>query len=395
MTPRRRLLAVSHEANWTGAPIVLADLLEWIARHTDTEIHTLLLRDGPLRTRFEELGPVTALGASAANALLGPPGEPVARSRPGGLEGWAPRARRQLGRLGDFDVVHLNSAASAGILPHLPLSGPVVAHVHEMALALGTLGDREQDLLRTVPTRWIAASAAVRDDLVDVLGIERDRIAVHHSFIEAARFDAARANARDVGRLRRDHGIPDDAAVVMGSGAIEWRKGVDLFVQLAAAVHRSTSDPVHFVWVGGDRRSGELTRAWADCGRAGIRDVVHFVGAHPRPETWFAAADVFALTSHEDPFPLVCLEHAAMGHPVVTFRNGGIVEMVEPAGPEAASCVIPHLDVAGMAARVLDLLASEALRRTVGDQVRQRVLAHHDVSIAAPGLWADVAEVAR
>lgn len=392
---RRRLLAISHEATLTGAPIVLADLLGWIARHTDTEVHTLLLRDGPLRSRFEELGPVTALGASAANALVGPPGEPAAPARLARLGAWAPGARRQLARLGDFDVVHLNSAASTGILPHLPPNGPVVAHVHEMALALGTLGAREQDLLRSVPARWIAASSAVRDDLVDVLGLDQDRVVVHHSFIEAARFDAARTNARDVERLRRDQGIPDDAAVVMGAGTIEWRKGVDLFVQLAAAVHRRTTDPVHFVWVGGDRRSGELTRVWADCGRAGIRDVVHFVGTHPRPETWFAAADVFALTSHEDPFPLVCLEHAAMGHPVVAFRNGGMVELLEPAGAEAASCVVPHLDVAGMAAQVLELLGSEALRHTVGRQLRQRVLDHHDVSIAAPRLWADVAEVAR
>ncbi len=117
---------------------------------------------------------------------------------------------------------------------------------------------------------------------------------------------------------------------------------------------------------------------------------MHFVGVRPDPLPWFAMADVFALPSREDPFPLVCLEHAAMGHPLVTYRNGGIVELLEAAGPAAATGVVDHLDVGAMADSVLDFLSSERLSDRAGAELRERVLSHHDVSVAAPALLAEL-----
>lgn len=398
MSARRpRVLFVSHESTLTGAPMNLLHLVRWVTANTDADVHTLLLRDGPLHERFAEHSVVTALDGPAWRELFDRHTTPPSRSLAalGGRTRAGSWARRQVEHLRGFDLVYLNSVTSTVILPLLPEDAPVVCHVHEMGMALAMMSRGQRSILRDRPSRWIAASRAVRDDLIQDLGLDPARVAVHHEFIDARGIASRRQDPRSIERLRRSQEIPEEAAIVMGAGTVEWRKGTDLFIQVVAETSRRTRESIRFVWLGGDLTSGDSKRIWADCARAGIRDLVRFVGTIPDPETWFAAADVFALTSHEDPFPLVCLEHAAMGHPVVTFRNGGMVELLEPAGDEAAGCIVPFLDVDGMADRVLALLGSDHLRATVGDQLRTRVLEHHDVSVAAPGLWNDVVEVLR
>ena len=74
------------------------------------------------------------------------------------------------------------------------------------------------------------------------------------------------------------------------------------------------------------------------------------VGLHRPPRDtvpYFLAADLFALTSREDPCPFVNLEAMESGLPVVAFEeSGGAPEVLEGAG-----ICVPHLDVAAMAKR--------------------------------------------
>ena len=121
---------------------------------------------------------------------------------------------------------------------------------------------------------------------------------------------------------------------------------------------------------------------------------VHMTGAMEDPVPLQHLADVFVLTSHEDPFPLVCLEQAALGHPVVTFRNGGIVDLLQEAGPEAALGVVDHLDMDAMVDRLTALIYVESLRATAGAQLHRRVTEAYDVSVAAPPLVEDLRRVA-
>ena len=306
----------------------------------------------------------------------------------------AARLRPQLRHLNDFDLVYLNSVTSIGIATHLPPAGAVVSHVHELQVALRAWRpSADRDLFTRLPDRWIAASGAVRSMLVDEFDLPPHRVLLHHEFIDARSMATRRIGLREVEALRREQRIPADAAIVMGSGTIEWRKGPDLFVQLATEVRRRSREPVAFVWVGGRLEGPEWIRVHSDMERAGA-DHVHFVGTHWDPTPWFLAADLFVLTSREDPYPLVALEHAAMGHPVVSYRSGGIGELLTAAGEEAALGMVDHLDVGAMADRVLRFLNSDRLSRSAAEQLRNRVLAEHDVSVAAPRLVEDLRSLA-
>ena len=366
----RRLLAVSHRGQVGGAPIVLEDLVRWITEHTEVEVTTVMLTRGDMYGRFREVSTVFELDelTAAADASGGGP-----------LDG-----------LGPFDLVLLNSLESLALLPALPDGVPVVSPIHELQVSCREwLRPVDGDPLRTGPDAWIAASAPVRSMLVEEYGCPSERVHLHPSFIDVARLEGRRADARALESLRRSVGIPREAPVVMGSGTFEWRKGPELFVQLAGAVQRAAPDPVHFVWVGGNLDSVEYGRVRSDIQRAGIEHL-HITGDVDEPIPYQQLADVFVLTSHEDPHPLVCLEQGALGHPVVSFRNGGIVDVLTAAGPDAAQGVVDHLDVASMAERTLELLYDERRRRRAGEQLRDRVLAAHDVPVAAPALFEDL-----
>lgn len=390
--PLRKMLAVTHETTLTGAPMNLLHFVTWMTRNTDVEIEVLALSDGPLRHRFEDVAPVTLIDRHLATKLLAT--AQTGLMHLGSSKAWKPIAKArfepQLRRLRDFDLVYANSIASSTVLSYLPPAPVTVSHVHELQVAIRTWREpMHVAALEELPDAWVAASGAVRDMLIDERGFDPTAVLLHHEFIEAQRIADRSITRRETEQIRRSLGIPADAGVVVGAGTIDWRKGPDLFVQLATEVRRRTREPVRFVWVGGDLTGTDWERIRSDIERTGS-DHVHFVGVKPDPIPWFAMADLFALTSREDPFPLVCLEAATLGKPIVTYRNGGMEELLMAAGPEAAVGIVDHLDVATMADRVIAMLNSDQLRERAGAQLSDRVLRTHDVSIAAPKLYADL-----
>lgn len=396
---RPRLLAVSHEGSQTGAPIVLATFLEWLSANADVEIHTLLLADGPLRTRFEGVGPVSAVtdlpGATSLGLLergLAARDRHRARRVPATI-----RHRAALARLGRFDLVYLNSMTTLEVLPHLRGSPWIVAHVHEGPVALGAWRRPQDHLAGRRPNRWIAVGEDTASTVSSWPGVDPADVAVQLPFIDVERVRRGSQLTDDAIALRRSLGIPAEARVVVGAGTMDRRKGPDLFVQLACEVRRArptVEQPVHFVWVGGDPTGHDRAPLEADIERAGA-DHIHLVGHVADPLPYFALAEVFALTSREDPFPLVCLEHAALEVPVVAYSSSGIRHLLAEAGPEAADGVIDYLDVGAMARRVTELLASPGLAAEVGQQLADAVGARHDVSVAGPLLAQELRPATR
>jgi glycosyltransferase involved in cell wall biosynthesis len=75
------------------------------------------------------------------------------------------------------------------------------------------------------------------------------------------------------------------------------------------------------------------------------------------------------------------LEAAALGKPIVCFAEaGGMPEFVE----EDCGFVVPYLDVAAMAERVVCLLESRECRLKMGEAARHKITERHDVSVAGP-----------
>jgi glycosyltransferase involved in cell wall biosynthesis len=197
---------------------------------------------------------------------------------------------------------------------------------------------------------------------------------VAHEFVPDRPDRTDREAAR--GRL----GLDPTAVVVAAVGSGAWRKGIDLFVAAAARVHGSVGDRARFVWVGSVDREDEVRH---DMASLGVQDVVDLVGPTDDPALWFDAMDVLVLTSREDPFPLVVLEAGLAEVPVVSFDNGGAVEVLEP----DAGVVVPYLDVEALADEVIALVEDPDRRARLGAALARRVRRDHVTRAGAPRMW--------
>jgi glycosyltransferase involved in cell wall biosynthesis len=255
----------------------------------------------------------------------------------------------------------------------------LVHHIHELSYTTRELFGATEILKKAVSKTdfYIAASCAVRDFLATEIGVPVARIHVIHEFPVGARQNDRQNTSRQA--LRRHLGISDDAFVIGMCGVPEWRKGTDVFVQLAMFVNKLGGAKCHFVWLGGDLHSHR--EALHDVTQAGLQDICHFLTAVLNPEPYFAAFDLFALTSREDPFPVAMLEAAASGLPIVCFAHaGGAPEFVG----HDAGIVVPYLDITAMATACIELLMDGQRRRKLGDNARAKVQSRYTLAVQGP-----------
>ena len=362
--------------------------LRWLKANTDLDFEILLLAGGPLTSEFEAVAPVRlveALGqgprsyleAGLARAGLANLGDRLKVSR----------SRRAVADLCGFDALYLNSTTSALALRILPEIPPLVlSHIHELDAAFRYwFPESQRSAMLDQTDRFVACAESVAVNLIGGWRVPSSKVSCHHEFILPPQPTPGGA-----ARARAELGIPATASIVGGAGSVIWRKGPDLFIQMANDICRNRPDlDLHFVWVGAP--SLERTPVEFDLAKMGLADRVHFVGEVDRPDDLFSAFDVFALTSREDPFPLVMLETAAIGVPIVSFANGGVSELAGSALPsERRAIVVDYLDVAALGEAVVDLCENEGERLALGRRGQRRVLEHHVVDVGAADLYREL-----
>jgi glycosyltransferase involved in cell wall biosynthesis len=228
-------------------------------------------------------------------------------------------------------------------------------------------------------TKMISASRATNESLIARHGVDAERTSVIYEHVDVARVVSGAATpSREA--IREELSIPADAFVVGGCGLVQIRKGIDAFVATKIALdHLRPGNNTHFVWVGHlDDYHCELMRL--DLERANLTKTVHFIGERREPFAYFAAFDVFYLPSREDPFPVTCLEAAALGKPIIAFRDaGGMPEFIE----DDCGIVVPYLDCASAAEALLRYLQHSDLRAQHGRRAQEKVQ-EYDIRMIGP-----------
>jgi len=178
-------------------------------------------------------------------------------------------------------------------------------------------------------------------------GVPPERLVVIRNGVDLGRFHPdLRARAR--APVRAELGLPEDALVLLFLGSGFHRKGLDTAL---AALAGWGAPEAHLVVAGRDDPGPWRRRATA----LDLGDRVHFLGAEPRPERLYAAADVLVLPTRYDAFANVCLEALAAGVPVVTSASNGAAEVLGDAG-----IVVERADdAAGFAAALAELADPE------------------------------------
>ena len=369
------MLVVSHDACRGGAQLVLLEYLAWLKQHTAVRLKVLCLAAGEWLPRFQELADTAVMSDLEAQA------------RQAG-------DRDVTGQLLNFcggspALVYGNSVASGRAYATLHrLNAPIVTHVHELETSIARYAAEWFDDVLALSSHFIACSEPVRANLMATHGVAPRMVSTVHASIRPRRRRSgprrtrARVTAHAAwacGRQADRHGLRPRNAVPQGRRPVH-RGGAP-----PPAAGPTRPPPL----LGRRLSSGRArcrARVWADhLARLKAADAppVTFLGVQNDARPYLRAADVFLVTSREDPFPLVALEAAECGVPIVCFADaGGMPTFVEA----DAGIVVPFEDVDAMAAAVAALCADEPRRQALGAQGRRKVLSRFTTDFTAPHL---------
>jgi len=376
----KKILFISHDANRAGGQIVLLQLLQQLKRY-NLPMHLLLCSDGALEEEFRTILPTTRLPrlgdiyfSSFISAFL----------NFFGLEEWLKervlKRRRILFKQSlmseNIGLIFANTIASAAALRQLDfINAPTILFAHELEMSIRKYTNTQDMTYLMAQTRHlIVVSKAVAEYYQKTYQYPDKQISIFQ-IIDIPLILQNIEEGRKVA-IRQQLGLPINAILVGGCGHAEWRKGNDVFMAVAQQVIKYfDAEPVYFVWVGMEEDSELYEIQRFDATRMGIADRIIHVGITSEVFRYLSQFDIFALTSREDPYPLVVLETALAEKPIVCFeKSGGAPELVE----EDAGYVVPYLDSAEMSRKVITLIEDKALRLKMGQNAKRKVLERHD-----------------
>ncbi len=375
------ILFLSPDASGTGAPYVLLLLLGWLKANTSLRLRVVLGQGGSREDQFRATAPTynveTGEGFFVRHCLK------MARSISWRLHrALSLRFVRSFARRYPSSVIYANTITNGELLSTLAIPGvPVITHVHELrSIFEQCRQEGNLDLALRHTDRFIAVASVVKENLVQGFGISLDQVEVCRGFIPFESLAAVHMESA-AQKVRRLIGARPDDVLFVACGTLSTRKGPDLFLAVARRIEEhSVMKNSHFVWVGGNTSSPEYAALVSQVESLGMQNRMHFIGHRTDYLDFLAAAEVFLLTSREDPFPLVVLEAASFGKPIVCFEGaGGTPEFVQR---DAGVCV-PFGDVEAMVAATMTLAQSPEKRAEFGAVARQRVIENHGVDVGA------------
>ena len=346
----KRIVLVVHDLYRHGAQFLALNLGRTLRERYGFEIATLACGDGELGPAFEELGPLIratpGIGAAVAREL----------------------------QAAGYTHAFVNSAASGWMAPHLAAAKiECIGLVHELPEIIETM--KLEDSVRAMneaSRAVIFPSAVVRDRVGEGVEISwRNALVLPQGHFKRDCVADAAAKERARRRLAQQFGLPENARFILGVAYGDERKGVDIFIRWALALI-DRRDDAHAIWLGA---IDPVMQPVCDAllARAGDKAKrILFPGFRADTADFYAGADIYALSSREDPFPSTALDALASAAPVLMVSGtGGIEDLVDKGCVVALASDDPAL-FADEAARLLD---DDATRRRMGEAGRDLIRA--------------------
>jgi L-malate glycosyltransferase len=334
--PELRVCHIVTGDGWGGAERVVSLLLEGMLLSSDLKINVVLFNQGQLATTLDELGVETHVIQEEGRSFLS-----LCRE----LRGWFSNNK--------FDVIHVHryKELAAAMAASFPRPTNLVVTVHglqpwsQVELLEGVKYWAFMFIARLFGASFVAVSNEIERRLCKVLG--RARISRIVNPIPSVPKREAGQNLRTI------LGWSSTQRLVGFVGRLEFVKGPDLFLRIASMC----SEEIGFVIIGGGNMEAELV---ASVQTTDLKARVRFLGQVRDATPYLRQLDVLALTSRHEGLPMVVLEAASCGVPVVAFDVGGVGEVVD--GGSAAR-LIRFGDFPGFVHALENVLNNEAAVR--------------------------------
>ncbi len=341
-----------------GAQTVLIDFLRQIDRQKCTvTVCTLVQRDKFFESAARQAGfaPVyldCAPGYPPYWPIIWALARRLARERPDAAIGWLPWATA-------FTVLAASLAGVPRVLQSLHSQSPA-----RRSLSLPVWQRPLEMLTARMADRVIACSDACRADYMAWGWIPPRKIVTVRNGIDPERLQ--RPPEAEVRAVRAS--LQAERRPLVGIvGRLSPEKDHRTFLEAMRRV-REAVPSVAAVVIG---TGHELARLKKESERLGLARVVAFLGARTDVGALMASLDVLVLSSRSEGLPIVLLEGQALGVPVVTTDAGGARETVREG---ETGFIVPCGDSGQLAARIVQLLGDERLRRSFGEKARASVL---------------------
>lgn len=280
-----------------------------------------------------------------------------------------PEVRRFLGRWG-ADVLHC----------HLPISG-VAGRLAAGAIGVPVVYTEHNLIERYHPaTRWANLATWGRQDRVVAVSEEVAGSIRRHAG-EAVPVEVV-VNGVDCERFRPDPDLrrrvrerlelPPDAPVIGQVAVFRSQKRLDLWLEAAARVREARPD-ARFVLVGDGSERRAVERRAERLGLGPLSEgALRLPGLQEEVPPFYAALDLYLVSSDYEGLPVALLEAMASGLPVVSTAVGGVPEVVRDG---VDGLLVPPGDPGALAAAALRLLDDRGERERLAAAARGRVAA--------------------
>ena len=333
----KKILFISHDASRSGAPLVLLYLLKWLNSNKENiQLDILFVNGGPLEQDFKEICTKVFIHTKLNNSSNF---SSIVYQKIISKLGFKIENNEELFfkkiAANKYDLIYANTVVSIPIavkIKSLSQQAKLLAHVHELNTVIKMMLPNLNNYINMID-KYIAVSNQVKSNLIDNYNVDKFKVDLVYEFGEA----------------KEDIYKNNEIFTVGASGYAQWRKGDDIFVQVAHYITKNyPSAKINFVWLGNNLDNKHILEA--DIEKLGLSEVVNFVGEQEIPINYYSNFDVFLLTSREDPFPLVCIEVAHLKKPIICFEKAsGTTEVIAKGG----GFVVPYLDIEAMAKKVI------------------------------------------
>lgn len=333
----RRIVLVSHDALPYGAQFLVLNMAKMLHCVFGFSVDLLVLGEGALMEEYKKYATVHELA-----------GHPPESERVVALA-------NKLFAQGAKSAI-TNTTVSGLIVPVLKRCGfHVVSLVHELPQIISDYGlQRHTEAISKMADTIVFAAPAVRKGFESFAPLETDKVVIRpQGLYKRNRFQTPNAIHNAKVTIHERYHLPLNAKIVLGVGVADYRKGIDFFVDAGIELLRKGYE-VYFFWVGQIEHQVE-TNILPTIADSGYGKFFIFPGLNYDTDAYYAAADIFALTSREDPFPSVVLEALDAKTPVVAFANsGGAAELLNKGG----GVLVPGMDSHAFSAVLMELLDS-------------------------------------
>jgi L-malate glycosyltransferase len=219
--------------------------------------------------------------------------------------------------------------------------------------------------LLTMP--WLSLLIAVSGDVAESVKKHKKKLKTPvTTVLNGVNTDAFKPGLFDGREIRESLNISGNATVIGTVAVFRFQKRLGVWLEIAKQIHEKLPES-RFIIVGDGPLKIELHTKATDLGLDGI---VHFVGLQTEVRPYFAAMDIYMMSSEFEGLPIALLEAMASECAVISTDAGGIKEVVRDSQD---GLICPVSEPEKLASMALDLLGNSAKLCGLRKQARRRV----------------------